>query len=335
MKLHHHEIAGGNFGDDLNLVLWDRLLPGWRGWEADATLVGVGTLLRRDRLPPGRKLVLGSGAGYGAAPDVSDPAEWDVRAVRGPLTARALGLPERLAAVDPAALLPEVEGFAPEELKAGDLRAGDGGGEPREILFVPHHASVAGYDWPTICAAAGVGYQTPKADVLTVVRRIARARAVIAESMHAAIVADAYGVPWRAVEITRGFNPFKWEDWARSVGMGPPTVTRFFAPLRRAQDAAQGLARRRRIGPGEGRGEREGSGAGPRRLAPILRPWAARRLRAEARGPFALSDREAHALACARLRAVLDEVRADHGGADAKAPRAVGARRRAGARAAT
>ena len=330
MKLHYYEVAGGNFGDDLNLVLWDRLLPGWRGWEAEATLVGVGTLLRRGRLPPGRKLVIGSGAGYGAPPDVSDPREWDLRAVRGPLTAAALGLPEDRAAVDPAALLPEVEGFAPEELRAGGLRAGelkDGGGEPREILFVPHHASVAGYDWPAICAAAGVGYQTPKADVLAVVRRIARARAVIAESMHAAIVADAYGVPWRAVEITRGFNPFKWEDWARSVGMGPPAVTRFFAPLRHAQDAARGL-RARRTGSGgatAGKGGGEGSGAGPRRLAPILHPWAVRHLRAEARGPFALSGREDHARARARLRAILDEVRADHGTAGAGGPDSSGA----------
>ena len=324
MKLHYYEVAGGNFGDDLNLVLWDRLLPGWRGWRDDTTLVGVGTLLRRDRLPEGRKLVLGAGTGYGAPPEISDAREWDVRAVRGPLTARALGLPQERAALDPAALLPEVEGFAPKDLGVGDLGAG-GSGE--EILFVPHHASVAGYDWPAICAAAGVGYQTPKAEVLAVVGRIARARAVIAESMHAAIVADAYGVPWRAVEVTRGFNAFKWEDWALSIGMSPPAVTRLFAPLRRAQDAAQAFARRRRGASRGGEGEGAGAGAGPRRLAPILRPWAVRHLRAEARGPFALSDREAHARARARLGVVLDAVRAEYGEVDAGAR----ARRDAGA----
>ena len=318
MKLFYYEVPGGNFGDDLNAVIWDRLLPGWRDWEVCATLIGVGTLLRRDRLPPGRKLVLGSGAGYGEAPDVSDPAEWDVRAVRGPLTARRLGLPEARAAVDPAALLPEVEGFAPADLGAG----GPGGRADGEVLFVPHHDSVTGYDWPAICARAGVGYQTPKEEVVVVVRRVARARAVIAESMHAAIVADAYGVPWRAVEVTRGFNAFKWEDWARSVGLGPPPVTRLFAPLRRAQDAARAL---RRSGPSGGGGAAGGAaangGGGPRRLAPLLGPWAARTLRAEARGPFALSDRADHARARARLQAILDEVRAEYGGKGARAAR--------------
>ena len=324
MELHYHRVEGGNFGDDLNLELWDALLPGWRGWAPGVTLVGVGTLLRRGHLPPGRKLVMGSGAGYGAAPDVSDPDEWDLRAVRGPLTAARLGLPGARAAVDPAALLPEVEGWG-----AGALPGG--GGARNEVLFVPHHHSVPGYDWPAICRAAGVGYLSPKEAPRAVAGRIARARAVIAESMHAAILADAYGVPWRAVEITRGFNAFKWEDWARSLAMGPPEVARFFVPLRAAQDAARaarGLARGGARGAGRGPGARsgsgpgsgpgsggvEGDGSGPRRLAPILRPWAGLRLRALARGPFALSDRAQAARARDRLRAALASARADYGG---------------------
>lgn len=309
VKLYSYDVPGGNFGDDLNHLIWDALLPGWRVWAPEVTLVGVGTLLGEGGPPPGRKLVLGSGTGYGALPDVSDEAEWDMRAVRGPLTAMRLGLPPERATVDPAALLPETDGFRPEDLAAF------GGGAPGEVLFVPHHTSVGRFDWEAICAEAGVGYQTPKDEVRAVVGRLSRARAVVAESMHAAIVADAYGVPWRAVAVTRGFNRFKWEDWARSIEMDAPRAGRFFEPLRRAQDAVLALRGRRGSGGGRngGAGAREGGeGALMRRLGPALRPFAVRRLRAEARGPFALSDRGAAAKACARLRAALDAARADY-----------------------
>ena len=60
------ESAHGNFGDDLNLWLWDFLLPGFRDVHAETLLVGVGTVLNRALLPAGQaKLVLGSGFGYG------------------------------------------------------------------------------------------------------------------------------------------------------------------------------------------------------------------------------------------------------------------------------
>ena len=78
----------GNFGDDLNLWLWDNLLPGFRDVHPDVLLVGVGTVLDCALLPSGmRKLVIGSGLRYGTLPDLSDKDEWDVRCVRGPLTA--------------------------------------------------------------------------------------------------------------------------------------------------------------------------------------------------------------------------------------------------------
>jgi succinoglycan biosynthesis protein ExoV len=35
--------------------------------------------------------------------------------------------------------------------------------------------------------------------------------------MHAAILADAFRVPWVAVTTSRVINSFKWEDWATSL----------------------------------------------------------------------------------------------------------------------
>lgn len=42
---------------------------------------------------------------------------------------------------------------------------------------------------------------------------------MIAESMHGAIVADSFGVPFGPVTISSRFNDFNWRDWAESPGM--------------------------------------------------------------------------------------------------------------------
>ena len=90
MKPYYWESHHGNFGDDLNLWLWDYLIPGFRDVQPETLLVGVGTVLNKALLSdPGHKLVLGSGFGYGTVPDMSNAAEWDIRCVRGPLTARS------------------------------------------------------------------------------------------------------------------------------------------------------------------------------------------------------------------------------------------------------
>ena len=82
MQPFYWESAHGNFGDDLNLWLWDFLLPGFREVHPEILLVGVGTVLNQVLLPGGvKKLVVGSGFGYGAAPALSDPGEWDVRSI--------------------------------------------------------------------------------------------------------------------------------------------------------------------------------------------------------------------------------------------------------------
>ncbi|MEO1273945.1 MAG: polysaccharide pyruvyl transferase family protein [Pseudomonadota bacterium] len=313
MDLLYYATPEGNFGDDLNTWIWDDLIPGWRDWEADAVLVGVGTVLKRGFVPEGqKKLVLGSGVGYGTQPDLGDGSDWDIRAVRGPRTAAALGLPAETGIVDPAVMLPTLPRFA--QIERTD-----------EVLFVPHYKSVPSYDWPAICAAAGVAYQSPSDEAEAVIRRIAGARLVIAESMHAAIIADAFGVPWRGVEITSGFNHFKWGDWAESLGMDLPPITRFFAPLRGLQSLVQRLRRAvhpKKGGAGPGGASPGGASAGDARevrdgiagqLAPVLKPWAIRHLRREAALPGTLSDPAAREAVRIRYRAMLDAVVRDYG----------------------
>lgn len=206
MKLHYQNAVRGNFGDALNEWLWQRLLPDmWN--DDDVVFVGVGTLIDRD-VPQGRlRVVFGSGAGYAPPPDGmgAPDANWKIYGVRGPLTARVIGIDPSLAVTDSAILVSRLD----------ELR-----GEPRgDIVFVPHWKSVRFGAWAAVCRDLGIHFVDPCDDSRDVIRRIAGARHVIAESMHAAIIADAFRVPWTPVVLSREVSPFKWADWASSLGL--------------------------------------------------------------------------------------------------------------------
>ncbi len=207
MKPFHWESTHGNFGDDLNLWLWDFLLPGLREVHEETLLVGVGTVLNTEILPAdGRKLVIGSGFGYGSLPDMRDRSHWDVRSVRGPLTAQKAGLPSEMGIVDPAVLVTEMPEF--QNLSKNGKRT-----------FIPHWESAAAGLWPEICKTVGLSYLDPRGEAKAVIREIAASELIVAESMHGAILADAFRVPWIAVSSSRSINSFKWNDWAHSLGV--------------------------------------------------------------------------------------------------------------------
>ncbi|MGH6760738.1 MAG: polysaccharide pyruvyl transferase family protein [Phyllobacterium sp.] len=207
MHPYHWESDHGNFGDDLNLWLWDFLLPGMRDVHEDVLLVGVGTVLNSELLPrETKKLVIGSGVGYGVVPDVSNRNEWDIRCVRGPLTAEKLGLDKRLGIVDPAVMVTEMPEFRnlPKKHKA---------------IFIPHWESAIGGIWNAVCDTVGLTYIDPCGEAKSVIRAIAQSELVVAESMHAAIFADAFRVPWISVSTSNNINNFKWQDWGKTVGV--------------------------------------------------------------------------------------------------------------------
>lgn len=207
MDPYYWESQHGNFGDDLNLWLWDFLIPGFREVHTETLLVGVGTVLNRALLPEGRhKLVLGSGFGYGTLPDMSDRREWDIRCVRGPLTAQKVGIDPKLGIIDPAVMVAEMPEFKnlPKKYKKS---------------FVPHWESAAAGIWPIICGTVGLHYIDPRGDAKEVIREIAQSELIVAESMHGAILADAFRVPWVAVTTSNSINSFKWNDWAQTVGV--------------------------------------------------------------------------------------------------------------------
>jgi succinoglycan biosynthesis protein ExoV len=204
MQPYHWESHHGNFGDDLNLWLWDFLLPGFRDVHPETVLVGVGTVLNPVLLPADRKkLVIGSGYGYGEPPNIRTP-DWDVRCVRGPLTAAKLGLPADKGITDPAVMIADM----PEFRNLPKIH---------KKTFIPHWESAEFGMWPAVCEPVGLTYLDPRGEAKAVIRHIAQSELIVAESMHGAILADAFRVPWIAVSTSRAINNFKWSDWASSV----------------------------------------------------------------------------------------------------------------------
>lgn len=220
MKIVYYKDAVGNFGDDLNEVMWPRLLPEDVRAAPDVVMVGIGSLLDqarfRDVETVGKRVfVLGSGAAYGRLPDGLE--RWRFLAVRGPLTATLIDQPQA-AVTDSAALLarlPELVPVAPKR---------------ESILFMPHHRTLVNSRWREAAERAGMEFIDPQWTTDRILAAYGRAKLVVTEAMHGAIVADTLRVPWIPVMISPEVSIFKWRDWASSLGLPykpvalPPTA---------------------------------------------------------------------------------------------------------------
>lgn len=202
-----------NFGDVLGPTIVSRLVARW-GLEApepgpaDPTrlLVGTGSVLH---LAPAGSVVWGTGVnGKKVRESWAVPPGLDVRAVRGPWTARLLrerGLEVPEVYGDPGMLLP----YAMPELVA--LRAS----ATEEVLVAPNlnDRSELGEQ----AAALGLPVLDPVEHLDLVLRRIATSGLVVGTSLHAIVVADALGVPARLVRSEHE-PAFKYRDYLAGTG---------------------------------------------------------------------------------------------------------------------
>ena len=94
LRLYCWRGATRNFGDELNTLLWPRLLPAFFDDDPAALFLGIGSVLDTRHAQDAVKLVAGAGyGGYQPLPELD--ARWVVHWVRGPRTARLLGLAGR------------------------------------------------------------------------------------------------------------------------------------------------------------------------------------------------------------------------------------------------
>jgi succinoglycan biosynthesis protein ExoV len=205
MKLYYHRNKNGiaNFGDDLNPWLWGRLLPQELDDDPETMFLGIGTLLN-DRLPPAdARVVFGTGYGIGGPPVVSP--SWTFYAVRGPHSAKALGISDEYAVTDPAILVSHFVKGRPSR--------------PRfKFSYMPHYRNAC-ESWQRACQRVGFGYIDPRGSVDEVLASVQDTEVLLAEAMHGAIIADTLRVPWIAMRSREKILRSKWEDWCLSMDL--------------------------------------------------------------------------------------------------------------------
>ncbi len=214
MRLFQHKEPSGNFGDDLNGWLWPRLFNGSFESAAGPVFIGIGSVLDGHALPPSvrqaaHKVVFGAGA-RSEVVGIQMDKSWDIRFVRGPLTAAALEPYPARHITDGAACI------ALLNLKRDCI-----GG----CAFMPYFMSVDCFHWASACEDLGMTYIDPRWPVEKVLSLIASSSRLVTEAMHGAVIADALRVPWMSIDcfssIYEGEETatFKWKDWASSVGL--------------------------------------------------------------------------------------------------------------------
>ncbi len=197
------------FGSSLNQWLWPQIVPELFEQNDSTVFIGTGTLIN-SKLPKrvtaaDRVVIFSTGVGY-EQPLRTILDNWDIYCVRGPLSARQLGLSEEKAIADGGLLIAQL--FNAETQRQG-------------CSFMPHiyHADEADDSWQRICQQANVRYIDPRWPVERVLAAIGSSERLIAEAIHGAIAADALRVPWIPIATSSRIYSFKWQDWCDSMNL--------------------------------------------------------------------------------------------------------------------
>jgi succinoglycan biosynthesis protein ExoV len=204
--LYRWQGLSGNFGDELNPILWPRLLPEFFDGDPAVRFLGIGSVLDGRHSSQPIKVVAGTGyGGYQRKPRLQE--NWIIHWVRGPRTAAVLGLPASLGLGDPAVLVPQVLG----------LPAASG----QDIGFMPHFESASWGAWPQAAEQAGVRLIDPRDHPRDIMQAILGCRMLLSEALHGVIAADALRVPWVAMRPLARIHRPKWSDWADTMQLRP------------------------------------------------------------------------------------------------------------------
>lgn len=203
MKLIYFQGKVLNFGDDLNAILWPTLAPDLFKLEDGQGFLGIGTIIGMKFAPLQKLHVFSSGVGYNSTEFGADIRQ--IWCVRGPLSAKFLGLDEDRALSDGGILMPLI--IAPSKTQTYD------------ISVIPHFETLSSGNWQEACDMANMHLISPMQDVKTVISEITRSKLVLTESLHGAIIADAYGIPWIAFSTNGNFSTFKWSDWTKGLDL--------------------------------------------------------------------------------------------------------------------
>lgn len=240
----------GNLGDALVPILLDALgytiIPQTAASPAacNATrcLLVIGSLLTEFDLAGIRSPIDVWGCGWKGVPLA--PAVLNrlrIYAVRGPQTVAGLGLAADTPLGDPALLLPRL---APRQIRSHGRTIVVPHIHRTQLMPVRTRCRLTGCDevvTTQVIQRQGIGHTGWRQVVATVrgwlrhgvqpytpwgaVERIAGADFVLTGSLHGAILAQTYGVPWAAYDDGYVDAPAKWLDWAAYLGVKIEFVT--------------------------------------------------------------------------------------------------------------
>jgi succinoglycan biosynthesis protein ExoV len=208
MKLVYHR--GRNFGDALNPLIFNKLLPDFFDDDDSTVLIGIGSILglKQRSFSWQRRIYFSTGYAqgapdtYGGRPELTELD--DIICVRGPLTAKALGLPAEKAVADGAVLLAY---YHPQPV------------DRKGVAYMPHVGSLDFYhDWKGLLAQVDIKVIDPRDEPQVILDQIGGTGLLLSEAMHGAIAADALGTPWIPVTSYPTINSFKWRDFTTSMG---------------------------------------------------------------------------------------------------------------------
>ena len=233
----------GNFGDDLNPWLWPKLFPETDDTE-DSFFLGIGSILHKENrhfegIKKRKKIVFGTGIRPSNTYNrFSIDETWDIRFLRGPLSAKYLGNAHEYIS-DAAYAVRQLPFFS--ELQNVEKKY--------EVSIMPYFNSMKYFDWEKIANSLGYNFISPYSEkgVEHTLREIASSKYLISEAMHGAILADILRVPWHRFVLTTPYtegervSDFKWNDWMDSVNILLPDTsfipfyekTRLHQPIRR------------------------------------------------------------------------------------------------------
>lgn len=211
----------GNLGDALN-----RPLLRWLGFKPvrcpavgsanpDKCLFAIGSLISRWHIRRTGRPIDVWGSGWRGEPlDRERRQRLTIHAVRGPRTAAALGCSD-VPLGDPALLVPRFHPRPPTPSRG-------------PAILVPHFSEQSIPNPASVGCDAVVSMRVRQRDgwlggsvptAIEVIDQIASADFVLTGALHAAILAQAYGVRWAAWSGSMIDCPAKWSDWSEYLGV--------------------------------------------------------------------------------------------------------------------
>ncbi|RJF87849.1 polysaccharide pyruvyl transferase family protein [Oleomonas cavernae] len=204
-----------NFGDYLTELLYDGLFRGRTDWiDGEIHLIGsvISDLYVEAARAAGHRRIVYWGCGLRHPHDLAPANRKAAKfcGVRGLLTRAVLGLPRTTPIGDPGLLLPRFYRPAP---------APDFAGKALCIRHVGTSMSDAALLKQTGADVVLSPWISPdRAACHRLIDAIAAADFVLTASLHGAVVAHAYGVPFAYLNDRKIDVPFKWADFSSSIG---------------------------------------------------------------------------------------------------------------------